>query len=251
MAACKSRKTRIEIPANSALSWEGYPFLTQRGIDLIRAYTFPRVCLGDNRYGSYKNYGEDIWRIGYDSKKLGKHFVGYFEKATKEQIEDQLVEDLKEFSEQVAAYVFVPVNDNRKAALLSFAHSIGICSFKDCRLLGLINGLASKNEIIKEWSPFINQLWKAGGEAMVNRRRVELNVYLAPDKEIPTQVEHKCELKRCLLNLPETWNGSPTQVRAVEYLEKKLIEWDPSGEVIRRFFRYWDQVPGGLGSYRP
>lgn len=250
MAALPSRKNSIETAAKPASDWEDYPFLTQRGIDLIKAYTLPRVCLGEDRYGSYKNYGEDIWRIGYDSKKLGKHFVSYFEKASKAQIDEQLVQDLKEFSEQVAAYIFVPVNDNRKAALLSFAHSVGICAFKDCRLLALINKLAPKNEIIKEWSPFINRIWASGGQTMINRRRVELNIYLAPDKEIPTQVAHKCELKRCLLNLPETWNGSPTQVRAIEYLERKFAEWDPSGEVLRRFFRYWDQAPGGLGSYR-
>ena len=62
------------------------------------------------RYGSYKEYGEDIWRIGWGSQKLGKHWVNLRETATYAQIEKQLIEDLKEFSNQVAEYVFVPLN---------------------------------------------------------------------------------------------------------------------------------------------
>ena len=30
----------------------------------------------------YKDYGEDIWRIGYGSKKLGKSYVSAFDKAS-------------------------------------------------------------------------------------------------------------------------------------------------------------------------
>ena len=225
-----------------------YPFLTDKGIQLIKRYTEPRTSIGLGKYASYKDYGEEHWRIGYGSKKLGKKWVGYFEKATKEQIDKQLVEDLKEFSKLVEQYVFVPLNDNRKAAVLSFAHSLGIASFKECRLLELINSLAPKKEIIREWSPYINCIWRSGGDKMVNRRRVELDTYLAPDAEIPTLMPHKCETQICLLNLAETFNGSPTQIRAIEYLEKKIVAWDPSGQVIRRFFRYWNETPSGLAS---
>ena len=73
------------------------------------------------RYASYKDYGEDIWRIGYGSKKLGKRWLGANDVATEEEINQQLIEDLKEFSDLVAKYVFAPLNTNRKAALLSFA----------------------------------------------------------------------------------------------------------------------------------
>lgn len=242
-----SRKPQKEVTDD----WSQYPFLTQKGIDIIKRYTTPRTYIGMGRYSSYKLYGEDIWRIGYGSKKIGKHWVGGFEKATKEQVDAQLVVDLKEFSKQVEAYVLVPVSKNKKAALLSFAHSLGICSFKACKLLDLINSGAPKNAIIKEWSPFINTLWQSGGESIVSRRRVELNTFLAADAQIPTYLPHKCELKQCLLNLPETWNGAPNQIKAIEYLERKLTAFDPSGEVMRRFFRYWSETPGGLGSYRP
>lgn len=200
------------------------------------------------RFGSYKNYGENIWRIGYDSKRINNHQVGFQEYATRKQIEIQLVEDLKEFTKQIEPYIFVPLNKNRKAAILSFAHNLGVCGFKESRLLALINRHASRNEIIKEWSPYINKMWLSGGEIIVNRRRTELDTFLAADKEIPTFTPHNCKLRTCLLNLPETYNGSANQIRAIEYLEGKILDWDPSGNSLKHFFRLWNEKPSGLGS---
>lgn len=240
MAASSSRKKKDV--------FKDEPLLTEKGIQLIKYYTAPRTDIGMGRYASYKDYGEDIWRIGYGSKKLGRRWVGVHEKASRKEIEAQFIEDLKEFSRDVAKYIYVPLNNNRKAALLSFAHSLGLASFKECKLLKLINGLAPKAEIIREWSPYINVLWRSGGDGFIDRRRTELNLYLAADKEIPTQVPHRCSVKQCLLNLPETYTGAPTQIKAIEYLERKLNEWDPTGEVQRRFFRYWTEKPSGLGS---
>jgi hypothetical protein len=88
----------------------------------------------------------------------------------------------------------------------------------------------------------------SGGEMFVERRRVELDCYLAADKEIPTFMPHKCSVKQCLLNIPETFTGAPNQIKAIEYLERKFLDFDPSGEVLRRFFRYWNEKPSGLGS---
>ena len=225
-----------------------YPFLTDKGVQIIRRCTTPRTAIGLGMYASYKDYGEVSWKIGYGSLKLGKRLVGAFEKATQRQIDDQLAEDLKEFSIAVSEYVFVPLNSNRKAAILSFANSLGLIGFKNSRLLELINTLAPKTEIIREWSPYINTIWRSGGDSMINRRRIELDTFYAAGKEIPTHLPHKCGLKFCLLNVSETFNGAPNQIRAVEYLEKKINEWDPSGEVIRRFARYWDEKPSGLAS---
>lgn len=225
-----------------------YPFLTQKGIELIKRYTTPRTDIGMGRYASYKDYDDIDWRIGYGSWSINGRRVGSFDKYSRKVIEEQLEIDLREFSNLVAEYVFVSTNDNKKAAILSFAHSLGIQSFKSSRLLDLINKLAPKSEIIREWSPYINTIWRSGGEQMVDRRRVELDTFLAPDKTIPTFYPHKCELDTCLLNLPETYNGAPNQVKAIEYLERKLKGWDPSGEVLRRFFRYWNEKPSGLAS---
>ena len=242
MAALSSHKKKVEE------RWKEYPFLTRRGIELIKRHSLPRIYLGMGSYGSYQEYGENIWRIGYGSKRIGKYWVSSTDKATQSEIDNQLEEDLKEFSKLVSEYIFVSLNKNRKAALLSFAHSIGIGSFKTCKLLDLINTRASKNKVIKEWSPYINRLWLSGGDLMRDRRRVELDLYYAADKDIPTLVPHRCQLKKCLLNLPETYTGTPNQLKAIEYLEKKLLLWDPSEEVLRQFFRYWTQKPKGLGS---
>lgn len=237
----KSRKNKVE-------DWSEYPFLTQKGIDLIKHYFTPRICLTPGRYGSYRDYGESTWRIGYGSKKLGKHTVSRSEIATQAEIDAQLVEDLKEFSNTLRDYVYVPLNTNKKAALLSFAHDVGVQSFKNCRLLELINTLAPKSEIISEWSPYINTLWFSGGTRTVDRRRTELNTFYAADKEIPTHIKHSCQLDYCLLNLAETFNGAPNQIKAIEYLESKLLDWDSDGRVLRHFFRLWSQKPAGLGS---
>jgi len=199
-------------------------------------------------YASYKNFGEDFWRIGYESKTLKGRVLGAKDKVTKEEIEEQLIEDLKIFSQQVSQYVLVQTNKNRRAALLSFAHSLGLSSFKNCRLLELINNYATKTEIIKEWSPYMNRYWLSGGEAIRDRRRTELDLYFAADKEIPTLYPHKCKAKYCLLNLVETYKGTPEQIKAIEYLERKFNEWDPSGESIRWFYRSWSQKPKSLGS---
>lgn len=200
------------------------------------------------RFASYKEYGEDIWRIGYGSKRINKHIVGFQEFATRSQINAQFVEDLKEFSKLIEPYIFVPLNKNRKAAILSFAHNVGVTGFKESRLLELINRHANKNEIIREWSPYINKIWLSGGDLIISRRRAELDTYLAPDKEIPTFTEHRCKLKTCLLNLPETYTGVANQIRAIEYLEGKLLSWDPSGHALKHFFRLWNEKPSGLGS---
>lgn len=243
-AALSSRKKK-----EKADDWSRYPFLTQLGIDLIARYSPARTFLGFGQFASYKEEGEDIWRIGYGSTKINKHWVGYREKATQMEVFAQLVIDLKEFSNLVSHYVVMPLNQKKKAAVLSYAHSIGLPAFKESNLLSLINSRASKREIICEWSPYINRQ-NFYPELLRERRRVELNTYLAADKEVPLFTKHNCQLRQCLLNVAENYKGTPNQIKAIEYLERKLLEWDPNQEVIRRFFRYWNQEQGGLGSPR-
>lgn len=60
----------------------------------------------------------------------------------------------------------------------------------------------------------------SGGDLMVARRRAELDMYFAADKEIPTFYRHECHTEACLLNLVETYNGSSNQIKGIEYLEK-------------------------------
>lgn len=230
------------------MSSHNYTLFTEKGYKLTKKYTVPRTYLGMGRYAAYKDFGESVWRIGYGSEIIDNHYLDANDKATQEDIDKQFYEDLKCFSENIEKYIFVNLNKNKRAALLSFAHSVGICSFKSCKLLDLINSYASKNKIIKEWSPYINTIWMSGGDLMISRRRSELDMYFAADKEIPTFHPHKCHTEVCLLNLVETYNGSPTQVKAIEFLEKNFKEFDPSGVILRRFFRYWNSTPSGLGS---
>lgn len=227
---------------------DAYPLLTARGIELIKKHTTPRIYQGMGCYVAYKDELQGDWKIGYGSQKLGKRYVRPLDRITQLQIDTQFAEDLKEFSQQVAAYVHVPLNYNRKAAVLSFAHSLGIPSFKECRLLNLINNLGTKSEIIREWSPYINRIWRSNGEQLINRRRAELNLYFTGDEQIATLVKHKCGANICLLNIAETFTGAPSQLKAIEYLEKKLANWDPTGAVLDQFFRQWTERPNGLGS---
>ena len=223
------------------------PFLNDTAVNLIQLYTPARTDCGFGRFAGYKTeHGE--WRIGYGSKRLGKSWVGMFTRATKKEIDEQLIKDLEEFADKIQHYVVMPTAPKKRAALLSYAHSVGLATFKECQLLQLVNKRASKNAIIKEWSPFINPAYRGANPFLKERRRVELNIYLAPDNQVPLFTEHKCLLKHCLLNIGESYMGTPNQIKAIEYLERKIVEWDPTGETIRRFFRYWNQEQGGLGS---
>lgn len=230
------------------MSSHRYSLFTEKGYKLTKKYTIPRTYLGMGKYAAYKDFGEDLWKIGYGSEVINEHYLNANDRASQEEIDKQFYIDLKNFSKKAENYIFVNLNRNKRAAILSFAHSIGLTSFKSCRLLELINSFATKNKIIKEWSPYINRIWMSGGDLMASRRRSELDMYFAADKEIPTFYRHTCHAEVCLLNIAETYNGSATQVKGIEYLEKKLKELDPSGEILRKFFRYWNSTPSGLGS---
>ena len=225
-----------------------YSFANEYALKLVSTYAPARTHMGFGRYAAYKDYGEFIWRIGYGSKEFKQNVICPFTRATEKEILEQLQLDLETLSYKIARLIHWPLKDKQKAAILSYAHDIGFPMFKISQLLTIINRGAKKNEIIKVWSPYINKEWLKFGAATVNRRRSELNLFLAPDKEIPTLVKHSCNLNQCLLNLPVTYNGNPNQIKAINYLEKKLIELDPSGEIVRRFFRYWNQPSGNLGS---
>lgn len=211
-------------------------------------YTPARTHMGFGKYAAYKDYGEFIWRIGYGSKELHERVICPFTRASSKEILEQLKLDLETLSYKVARLIQWPLNDKQKAAVLSYAHGIGFPAFKESNLLKIINAGCKKKEIIKELSPYINKKWLMFGEWVVDRRRSELNLFLAGNKEIATLVKHKCDLNYCLLNIPETYNGNPNQIKAINYLEKKMKDLDPSGEILRRFFRYWNQPPGNLGS---
>lgn len=221
-------------------------FLNAVGIELIKTYTPARVYNGFGRFSPYRTESGE-YCIGYGSKEIFGKTLTFGFSVTREEIEDQLIKDLKPFAAHVEHYVLMPLNAKKKGAVLSYAHSIGLARFKESRLLELINKRANKNEIIREWSPYINRK-EFYPESLRERRRVELNTYMAPDAEVPLLFKHNCLMKQCLANLGESYQGTPTQMKAIEYLERKIFAWDTTGEVMRRFWRLWNQEQGGLGS---
>ena len=206
--------------------------------------------MGSGRFASYKDYGESIWRIGYGSMEIHGKVVTSKTRATQEEIDEQLKIDLETLSHKLSKIIHWRLNPKKKAAVISYAFSNGFISFKNSQLFELINSGCHKKKLVKEWSPFINKAWLNKSDFIIDQRRSELNLFLAADKEVPTFLPHKCKSKYCLLNIHETYNGNANQIKGINYLEKKIQELDPSGDVLRRFFRYWNQEPGGLGSLK-
>lgn len=221
-------------------------FFTDEGVRLIRWHTAPRIYNGFGRFSPYLTESGE-YLIGYGSKELFGRPLSPFVCGTKEEIEKQFLIDLKNFALMVEHYVQMPLNEKKRSAVLSYAHSIGLPAFKECKLLKLINSRASKAEIIKEWSPYINRK-DYNPENIRRRRREELHTYMAPDKEVPLLFKHNCKLKNCLATLCDDYQGTPNQLKAIEYLESKIKDWDANGSVMKRFYRLWSQEQGGLGS---
>lgn len=225
------------------------PFVSDYAIKLIKWYTFARTKTGAGDFIGYRDeFGG--YKIGYGSNRMRGRHVHFITKATQEEIDEQLVLDLEALGEQLSDHIIMPLNVKKRAAILSYAHSIGFPAFKECKLLELINKKASRSAIIKEWSPYINPKYREAPSFLCQRRRVELNLYVAPDEQIPLFLKHDCQMKQCLLNIHESFLGTPSQIKAIEYLERKILEWDGNGEVMRRFNLLWNQAPVGLGSPR-
>ena len=226
------------------------PFLSDLAVELIQKHGYPRTYCGDDRFASYRTeHGE--WKIGYGSSRIGKTWVGPYTKASRDEIKQQLVKDLEALAEKIASYVIMPLSPRKRGALLSYAHSIGLSCFRDSLLLELVNTRASKLEIIREWSPLINPLYRSANEHLQKRRRVELNMYLSTDTEVHGFVKHVCKSDQCLLTIGDSFIGTPNQVRALEYLEKELSALDPTGKVLKRFFHHWNKPHKGVASFRP
>ena len=223
-------------------------FFTELGFELVRRYTPCRIYTGFEEYTSYRLHKEEsLFAIGYGSLRLKGKGITPFTVATKDVIDEQLREDLQVFARYVNNLVYMPLNEKKKAAVLSYAHSIGIVQFKNCKLLELINSNARRSEIVREWSPFLKKNYFSN-PGLVTRRRAELDVFLDVDKEVPLLVQHNCKLETCLLNIATSFNGSPQQVKAIEYLEKELLKHDPTGKVLDKFFTLWREKPVCTGS---
>ena len=72
--------------------WKEHPFLTEKGIQLIKQYTPPRTAIGMGRFASYREYGEKFWRVGYGSQQVFGRAVSMHDKLYTNEIEEQLEE---------------------------------------------------------------------------------------------------------------------------------------------------------------
>ena len=104
-------------------------------------------------------------------------------RATEKEVDEQLNMDLQMLSHKLSKIIFWPLNPKKKAAVISYAFSNGFIPFKNSQLLELINSGCHKKKLIREWSPFINKAWLNKSDLVIDQRRSELNLFLAPDKE--------------------------------------------------------------------
>ena len=85
----------------------------------------------------------------YGSTEIRDKVISGRTKATREEIDDQLQRDLEKLSYKISRLIFWPLNAKKKAAILSYAFSIGFPAFKECELLDIINRGIKRKEIIK------------------------------------------------------------------------------------------------------
>ena len=78
-----------------------YSFFTEKGYKLTKSYTSARTFLGLGRYASYKDFGEESWKIGYGSTELNGHALTAKDRATQKNIDKQFYLDLKEFADKL------------------------------------------------------------------------------------------------------------------------------------------------------
>ena len=72
------------------MTFPKYSFFSEKGYKLTKSYTTARTFLGLGKYASYKDFGEESWKIGYGSKELHGHALTSKDKATQEEIDKQL-----------------------------------------------------------------------------------------------------------------------------------------------------------------
>ena len=116
------------------------------------------------------------WTIGYGTTRINGKAVPKGLKITKEQAEQYLINDLKDFAKKIDNVIDVPLNDNQYGALLSFSYNVGFHAFTGSTLLRNLNK--------KDYNSVPAQMmrWnKNDGKVMTgltNRRKAEVALWL-------------------------------------------------------------------------
>lgn len=97
---------------------------------------------------------------------------------TQDQADARFAVDLEGFGAGVANMVAIPINDNEKAALVSFAYNLGLASLKNSTLLRMLN----EGNISGASAQFLN--WDHANGIVVpglqHRRTAERAIFDAP-----------------------------------------------------------------------
>jgi len=89
---------------------------------------------------------------------------------------------------------------------------------------------------------------------LIGTKKGMTRVFKEDGASIPVTVIEICKSKIVQRKTPEKDGYYGIQInygskkKVSKSLEKKFKEFDPSGEILRRFFRYWNEKPSGLGS---
>jgi len=123
---------------------------------------------------AYKPLKDDKWTIGYGHTKGVKPG----DKITKEEAEKLYKEDFKEHSEALKS-VKVPLTNNQKIALASFAYNMGATGFKNSDVVKILN-TGNYEKAAKELLNYNKSKGKYS-QGLYNRRKLEMELFLTPD----------------------------------------------------------------------
>ena len=123
---------------------------------------------------AYQDSG-GVWTIGYGHIKDVKPG----DKVTLEEAGDLFEEDFEKHLKPLKA-VKVPLTDNQKIALVSFAYNVGPTAFKNSTLLKKINN----NDFVGAADEFDRWIYdnKVISNGLINRRKDEKKLFLTPDE---------------------------------------------------------------------
>lgn len=119
-----------------------------------------------------------VWTIGYGATGPG---IAQGTTWTQAQADARLSADLARFADGVDRLVSVPITQNQRAALISFAFNVGLSALAGSTLLRLLNAGASAESVGDQFTRWN----KAGGrvlDGLVERREAERKLFLSPNQ---------------------------------------------------------------------
>lgn len=142
----------------------------KKAVDFVRAHENLRRetyrCTGNKLTIGYGHTGRDV----LEGMTI-----------TREQAEELLREDMREAVDAVDALIDAPLNENQRAALISFAFNVGYGQFRDSTLRRVINADPNDRPRIEaQWRRWNKSQGKVT-EGLINRREDELNLYFTKE----------------------------------------------------------------------